>query len=237
MRSDKVESMGGGGMRGTTARIQLRLNARARSGSSGMKTTTGQSRATVSKVEARRVAEKAAGPKAQRPGGNKPFKATAPKPNVKVTTKTGNPSKDTVTKPVKRTLSKRSAVIFKKTEPRKAADVRAARDKAQRDRTRSALTIRVNPARPKITPKQGKPTTGKEDTIETRIEKGIEKARSTTKSYSRDPQQNEADRRVAEGLKAERKAPKNPPRVTKPRSPNYPKSTVARFKRQTGGND
>lgn len=54
---------------------------------------------------------------------------------------------------------------------------------------------------------------------------------------AKDPAQREADRRVAEGLKAERKAKPNPPRKMAPRSPNYPKSTVARFKRQTGGTE
>ena len=54
---------------------------------------------------------------------------------------------------------------------------------------------------------------------------------------AKDPAQREADRRVAEGLKAERKAKPNPPRKIAPRSPNYPKSTVQRFKRQTGGTE
>ena len=60
----------------------------------------------------------------------------------------------TVTKPVSRTLNKRSAVTITKTEPKGSKNVVSDRLKAQRDKTREALTIKVNPARPKITPKR-----------------------------------------------------------------------------------
>jgi hypothetical protein len=81
------------------------------------------------------------------------------------------------------------------------------------------LTIKVNPARPKITPKQGKRVAGSEDTIDTRIEKGAETARSTSKSYGRDPEQTKADIRVNEALNESSRlktqvAPGKPTRTT-----------------------
>jgi hypothetical protein len=127
-------------------------------------------RRKVSPIEARRIAEQAAGPKARRLGGTAALRATAPKPDVRITTKAGkyrgygtlSKEKTTVTKPVKRTTNKSgSAITVRKTEPRKAKDVKAERDKAKRDKLRDALTPRVNPARTKPTPKRG--STGKTD--------------------------------------------------------------------------
>ena len=58
---------------------------------------------------------------------------------------------------MKRTTNKNgSAITVRKTEPRKAKDVKAERDRIKRDKLRDALTPRVNPARPKIQPKRGK---------------------------------------------------------------------------------
>ena len=64
--------------------------------------------------------------------------------------------KITVKKPIKRSTNKNgSAITIRKTQPRKPADVRAQREKERRDTLREALTPRVNPARPKTTPKRG----------------------------------------------------------------------------------
>jgi len=190
----------------------------------GLRTTySGPPKGKVSKVAATRAAEKAAGPRARREGGNAALRATKPKPGVRITKRTsGGPvvkmgpgkkidvkltqraegparpvkvkktvtqgrivrdikstdfvrpadrtrivsgerkpfltkEKVTVTRPVKRTTNKSgSAITVRKTEPRKAAEVRAERAKAKRDKLRDALTPRVNPARPKIQPKRGK---------------------------------------------------------------------------------
>jgi hypothetical protein len=137
----------------------------------GLRTTySGPPKGKISKVAATRAAEKAAGPRARREGGNAALRATAPKPDVRITTKAGkyrgygtlSKEKTTVTRPVKRTTNKSgSAITVRKTEPRKAAEVRAERAKAKRDKLRDALTPRVNPARPKPTPKRG--STGKTD--------------------------------------------------------------------------
>jgi hypothetical protein len=132
----------------------------------GLRTTySGPPKGKISKVAATRAAEQAAGPRARREGGNAALRATAPKPGVRITTKAGkyrgygtlSKEKTTVTRPVKRTTNKSgSAITVRKTEPRKAAEVRAERAKAKRNKLREALTPRVNPARPKIQPKRGK---------------------------------------------------------------------------------
>ena len=132
----------------------------------GLRTTySGPVRGKISKVAATRAAEKAAGPRARREGGNAALRATAPKPGVRITTKAGkyrgygtlSKEKTTVTRPVKRITNKSgSAITVRKTEPRKAAEVRAERKKRDDAKLREALTPRVNPARPKIQPKRGK---------------------------------------------------------------------------------
>jgi hypothetical protein len=139
-------------------------------------------RRKVSSIEARRIAEQAAGPKARRLGGNKSLRAVAPKPDVRITTKAGkyrgygtlSKEKTTVTRPVKRTTNKSgSAITVRKTEPRKAAEVRAERAKAKRDKLREALTPRVNPARSKIQPKRGKDQRDERTAIERDEPQGI----------------------------------------------------------------
>lgn len=64
----------------------------------------------VSTYSARKVAEKAAGPKAGRLGGNKALRATAPKPGVKLTTKTsgGGSMKVGPARPIKVKLTQRA---------------------------------------------------------------------------------------------------------------------------------
>jgi len=118
----------------------------------------------VSTVAARRIAEQAAGPKARSMGGEAPLRATKPKPDVRITTKAGkyrgygtlSKEKTTVTKPIKRSTNKGgSAITVRQGTPRKPADVRARMQKERRDRLRESLTPRVNPARPKTTPKRG----------------------------------------------------------------------------------
>ena len=119
----------------------------------------------VSSVQARRIAEEAAGPKARRLGGTAALRSTKPKPDVRVTTRTSRGT--TVTKPIKRETNKKgSAITVKKIEPRKAADVRAERAKARRARLRDALTPRVNPARPKVAPKKGSTGSTRNDSRE-----------------------------------------------------------------------
>jgi hypothetical protein len=190
----------------------------------GLRTTySGPPKGKISKVAATRAAEKAAGPRARREGGNAALRATKPKPGVRITRRTsGGPvvkmgpgkkinvkltqraegparpvkvkktvtqgrivrdikstdfvrpadrtrivsgerkpfltkEKVTVSKPIKRETNKKgSAITVRKTEPRKAKEVRAERAKAKRDKLRDALTPRVNPARLKIQPKRGK---------------------------------------------------------------------------------
>ena len=145
----------------------------------GLRTTySGPPKGKISKVAATRAAEKAAGPRARREGGNAALRATAPKPDVRITTKAGkyrgygtlSKEKTTVTRPVKRTTNKTgSAITVRKVEPRKAAEVRAERAKAKRDKLRDALTPRVNPARPKPTPKKGSTGTTRNDAREKEI--------------------------------------------------------------------
>lgn len=122
----------------------------------GLRTTySGPPRGKISKVAATRAAEKAAGPRARREGGNAALRATKPKPDVRITRTTSRGT--TVTKPVKRETNKKgSAITVRKVAPRKAADVRAESAKARRDKLRDALTPRVNPARVKTQPKRGK---------------------------------------------------------------------------------
>ena len=134
----------------------------------GLRTTTGQGKKKTSREDVyeavKTMREKPGG--ATTTTGTGEVRATAPKPYVRVTTRTSGTKGDkpftskekvTVQKPIKKTNPKEkgSAVTIRKGTPRKAADVRAEKAKAQRDRTREALTIRVNPARPKMTPKQG----------------------------------------------------------------------------------
>jgi hypothetical protein len=120
----------------------------------GLRTTTGQGGKRISNVSATRIAEQSAGPKARRLGGEAGLRAVAPKPGVRVTTRTSRGT--TTTRPVKRETNKKgSAITIRKTQPRKPAEVRAQRAKERRDTLREALTPRVNPARPKTTPKRG----------------------------------------------------------------------------------
>lgn len=135
----------------------------------GLRTTySGPPKGKISKVAARRAAEKAAGPKARREGGTASLRATAPKPDVRITTRTSRGT--TVTRPVKRTTSKKgSAITVRKVEPRKAADVRAERARVKRAKVRDALTPRVNPARPKSTPKRTSTGTTSNDAREKEI--------------------------------------------------------------------
>jgi hypothetical protein len=145
----------------------------------GLRTTySGPPKGKISKVAATRAAEKAAGPRARREGGNAALRATAPKPGVRITTKAGkyrgygtlSKEKTTVSKPVKRETNKKgSAITVRKVEPRKAAEVRAERAKAKLDKLRDALTPRVNPARPKPTPKKGSTGTTRNDAREKEI--------------------------------------------------------------------
>ena len=169
----------------------------------------------ISRIAARREAERAAGPRARREGGEAALRASAPKPDAKITTKTSGggerraegparqikatlkkrtegpsrrvDSKETITKgrivrdrkvtkfeksptvtrevvgekapsvpkekvtvskPKKRTVSKRSEIVIKKIQKRNPADVREERKKVQRDRVRKALTRQPKPLGP-----------------------------------------------------------------------------------------
>ena len=145
----------------------------------GLRTTySGPPKGKISKIAATRAAEKAAGPRARREGGNAALRATAPKPDVRITTKAGkyrgygtlSKEKTTVTRPVKRTTNKTgSAITVRKVEPRKAKDVKAERDRIKRNKVRDALTPRVNPARPKPTPKRASTGTTRNDAREKEI--------------------------------------------------------------------
>jgi hypothetical protein len=180
----------------------------------------------VSKVAARRVAEEAAGPKARRLGGETSLKGTAPKPDVRITTKSGkyrgygtlSKEATTVTKPVSRTLNTRSAVTVTRTAPKKASDVVANRLKAQRDRIRESLTIKVNPARPKITPKRAaeggaSKTNAREDEIVNRYYR-IKNRDSGAPETRGGQSQDSIDKRLAKGAEKE-------PRSSKPSDKDY----------------
>jgi hypothetical protein len=124
----------------------------------GLRTTySGPAKGKISKVAATRAAEKAAGPRARREGGTASLRATAPKPDVRITTKAGkyrgygtlSKEKTTVTRPVKRTTNKTgSAITVRKVEPRKAKDVKAERDRIKRNKVRDALTPAPKPYGP-----------------------------------------------------------------------------------------
>jgi len=133
----------------------------------GLRTTTGQGKKKTSRADV----YEAVRTMRQRPGGSSTttgtgaIRGTAPKPDVRITTKAGkyrgygtlSKEKTTVTRPVKRTTNKSgSAITVRKTEPRKASEVKAERKKRNDAKLREALTPRVNPARPKIQPKRGK---------------------------------------------------------------------------------
>lgn len=154
------------------ANLAARSTKPVRNKSGGLKTTTGQGRKKVSSIAATRMAEQSAGPKARRLGGEAALRGNSPKPDVRITTKAGkyrgygtlSKEKTTVTKPVKRPTNRNgSAITVRKTEPRKAADVRADAAKARRDRLRESLTIRVNPARPKTPAKRNNQSTNLSD--------------------------------------------------------------------------
>lgn len=157
-----------------------KANASARStkpvrNTKGLKTTTGQGRKKTSNIEATRVAEESAGPKARRLGGESALRTTTPKPGVRLTTKIGkyrgygtlSKEKTKVSKPVRFDTNKKgSAVTITKTQPRKAAEVREEIAKKRRDRLRNALTPRINPARPKVQPKRGNQNSTQNNTRE-----------------------------------------------------------------------
>jgi hypothetical protein len=63
----------------------------------------------VSSVQARRIAEEAAGLKARRLGGNAALRVTKPKPDVRITTRTSRGT--TVTRPIKRETNKKGSAI------------------------------------------------------------------------------------------------------------------------------
>ena len=135
----------------------------------GLRTTySGPPKGKISKVAATRAAEKAAGPRARREGGNAALRSVLPKPNARITRTTNRGT--TVTQPVKRETNKKgSAITIRQVKPRKAAEVRAERAKAKRDKLRDALTPRVNPARPKPTPKRASTGTTRNDAREKEI--------------------------------------------------------------------
>lgn len=123
----------------------------------GLRTTTGRGKSKVTKGDVYEAVRSMSGRLGGSPTttGTGAIRTTAPKPYVRVTTRTAKGEK--VQKPLKKTNPKEkgSAITIRNTTPRKAAEVRAERDKARRDRLRNALTPRVNPARPKSKPKQG----------------------------------------------------------------------------------
>lgn len=167
----------------------------------------------VNWVQARRIAEQAAGPKARSMGGEAPLRATRPKPDVRITTKAGkyrgygtlSKEKTTVTRPVKRSTNKGgSAITVRQGTPRKPADVRERMQRERRDRLRESLTIRVNPARPKKTPKQVKQNSSATDA---RREEIIQRYynirfgdRSAPSARSSQPEPRSIEQRIARGV-------------------------------------
>lgn len=162
-QSDKSRAVGGKQLDAliNKANLSARSTKPVRN-AKGLRTTTGQGGKRISNVSATRIAEQSAGPKARRLGGEAGLRAVAPKPGVRVTTKTGkyrgygtlSKEKTIVSRPVKRETNKKgSAITIRKTQPRKPAEVRAQRAKERRDKLREVLTPRVNPARPKTKPK------------------------------------------------------------------------------------
>lgn len=152
-QSDKSRAVGGKQLDAliNKANLSARSTKPVRN-AKGLRTTTGQGGKRISNVSATRIAEQSAGPKARRLGGEAGLRAVAPKPGVRITTRTSRGT--TTTRPVKRETNKKgSAITIRKTQPRKPAEVRAQRAKERRDKLREVLTPRVNPARPKTKPK------------------------------------------------------------------------------------
>lgn len=118
----------------------------------------------ISKIAARREAERAAGRRARREGGSKQLTSIAPKPRAKITTKTskyrgyGTLTKDktTVAKPAKPTSRKRNEITITRITPKKSSDVREARAKEKNARIRALLT----PSKPRGTRSGGKAILG-----------------------------------------------------------------------------
>ncbi len=149
----------------------------------------------VSKIEARRIAEKAAGPKARREGGNAALRATAPKPGVRITTKSGkyrgygtlSKEKTTVTKPIKRETNKKGRARTIKNKPPMSKEQI---ERAQIEKNAAAKKARSiqsgafkRPARP------GGPKMSEEKRIKNRGLAVVSKGRSATKiSGKEEPQ-------------------------------------------------
>lgn len=255
--------------------------------------TTG--RKTVSSVEARRLAEQVAGPKAKSPSGRVPSKVIGSKTGP-VIRKSGN--KTVVSTPKNRGgKTKTNSPVTKSYQTNRVtpADRVAARQQERNIRVRELLT----PIKPRGTRSGGKAVIGAKpnprtvlvakpgkakdanklitaprgrmgDPAKGDVPKQIESRRvalrnagSDSRNASqpsskspakreleqrpdtnrvsapkpKDAAQREADRRVAEGLKKANQGKKARPEMpkTKPRAPKYPKSTTARFRRQTGG--
>lgn len=116
----------------------------------GLRTTTGRGKSRITKGD---VYEAVRG-MSSRPGGSPTttgtgaIRTTAPKPYVRVTTRTAKGEK--VQKPLKKTNPKEKggAITVRKTTPRKAEDVRNEMSKAKRDRVRRALTVAPKPIGP-----------------------------------------------------------------------------------------
>ncbi len=128
----------------------------------GLRTTTGQGKKKTSKADV----YEAVRTMSQRPGGSSTttgtgaVRGTAPKPGVRVVNITGSGTK--VTGGIKRTTNKKGgAVTVRKIKPRSREDIKAQKERAQRDKLREVLTVRVNPARPKTTPKRGEGGSGR----------------------------------------------------------------------------
>jgi hypothetical protein len=132
-----------------------------------VQTTTGSTRKKVSDVSAKRMAEESAGPKARSISGNPnrasssgAIRATAPKPDVRITTKAGkyrgygslSKEKVTVTRPVKRLTNKDgSAITIRRKPPMSKKEIA----KAQIEKNAAAKAARTieggvgkRPARP-----------------------------------------------------------------------------------------
>ena len=247
----------------------------------------------VSNVEARRIAEQVAGPKAKSPTGRVPSKVAGNKtgPVARITNE-----KITVSTPMKRAgKTKTDSTVTKSYQKTRVtpADRRAAMQAERVQRVRAALT----PIKPRGTKSGGKAMVGAKENPRTvtvarsgkakeinklvtapvtkmgKIEAptrstesrrlGMKGAAEDSRNVSqpinktprqreleqtpdtnrvaplrsKDAMQREADKRVAEGLKKLAKGKKARPDMakTKARAPKYPKSTKARFRRETGG--
>jgi hypothetical protein len=225
---------------------KARLAARAKAGSKGLKTTTGQRRAVVSDREAKLAARTAVGRYPQgkparrvsaAPKGAKGDDKNRYKLNPVTVTRTTPKTKEEIAKGIAQERYNRLKTVLrpivspgrKKTSkafigPKRGSTVQVAKPSAATPRAK-----KVDPKDRKIDAsrrtamKAAEEARTRKSPAEREKEQRRERTemRPTRRSSTNDPQQREADRRVREGLKEIEKAEKPKPRKSTPRPRIY----------------